>query len=194
MKKSQLNIIKYCLHPELLGWRWRINFNPKVLLVKYRMQINTNCVKCNVERNYKWYISIRQRINESYCDRNMIHEFKKHQERIELAATATNKQLHQINVVKSEDELMLWYYRLGHLNVKAMGEIVKKNIVHGLTNKTPLPKACDVCYKPKIHVQPYPKKATQCIKDVLELVHTDIYGPMPTESSKRYFALFVDNY
>lgn len=108
-----------------------------------------------------------------------------------------NEHLHQMNTLNSDSEVMLWHKRLGYLNVKTMGEMARQNIVHGLNIKTPPPKLdCDVCYKSKIHVEPFPKKATQCTKGILELVHTDICGPMRIDScgGSRYFVLFIDDY
>ena len=47
----------------------------------------------------------------------------------------------------------------------------------------------------KHHHQPFPKKGARQVKEVLELVHTDLCGPMSTLShaQNRYFILFIDD-
>ena len=55
---------------------------------------------------------------------------------------------------------------------------------------------CEACVQGKCHQQPhYPLKTIRS-KEKLELVHTDVCGPMQTQSfsESRYFITFTDDY
>ena len=55
---------------------------------------------------------------------------------------------------------------------------------------------CEACVQGKCHRQPhYPLKTIRS-KKKLELIHTDVCGPMETQSfgGSRYFITFIDDY
>ena len=56
--------------------------------------------------------------------------------------------------------------------------------------------ACEGCLLGKQHRQSFPSGKAWRAKELLELVHTDICGPMrtPSLSNNRYFILFIDDY
>ncbi|KAA3479300.1 pleiotropic drug resistance protein 3-like [Gossypium australe] len=78
------------------------------------------------------------------------------------------------------DESKLWYKRLGHVNYKSLVQLTKRDLVE---NFTKLVTNEDVC------------KAWRASKK-LQLVHTDVCGPMRTEflNGSKYFILFIDDY
>ena len=41
---------------------------------------------------------------------------------------------------------------------------------------------CEACIKGKITLKPFPKDAKHQTREVLELIHSDVCGPMPVES------------
>ena len=55
---------------------------------------------------------------------------------------------------------------------------------------------CEGCALGKHHRQPFPKGVRWRAKKALELVHTDVCGPMSTLShgKNRYFILFIDDF
>jgi hypothetical protein len=55
---------------------------------------------------------------------------------------------------------------------------------------------CEVCALDKIHRETFPKENTWRAKAPLELVHTDICGPMSTKShgENQYFITFIDDF
>ena len=88
----------------------------------------------------------------------------------------------------------LWHRRLGHINenyLKAMSrnELVK-NFSYHLNEKLPV---CDNCVLGKIHRDKFPKSHIRSIK-LLEIVHSDICGPINSESlgGAKYFLTFTD--
>jgi len=55
---------------------------------------------------------------------------------------------------------------------------------------------CEECVIAKQHRESFPKESTWRANQVLQLVHSDICGPMnPTSNSnKRYFITFIDDF
>ncbi|KAK4397350.1 Retrovirus-related Pol polyprotein from transposon TNT 1-94 [Sesamum angolense] len=56
--------------------------------------------------------------------------------------------------------------------------------------------ACEACLQGKQHKKPFPSGTSWRAKAVLELIHTDLCGPMriPSHEQNRYFILFIDDY
>lgn len=95
-----------------------------------------------------------------------------------------------------KDDFELWHRRLGHLNY----EYVKKlqNMVDPFGDGDFDKKndsACVICLKGKQSRLPFAKKGTRATK-MLELVHSDLCGPMEMNSfgGARYFFTLIDDY
>lgn len=120
-----------------------------------------------------------------------------------LAATKRN-QLYIVNekierVILAENEhnknLFKWHQRYGHVNINDLKKMRAEGMVDGMNFITNLDQPnCEVCAKCKVHVQPF-KNSTYREKDILGLVHSDICGPINTESlgGARYFVTFTDD-
>ena len=96
------------------------------------------------------------------------------------------------------EALELWHKRLGHLNAKGVKAL--QNMVSGMDlGKVPsnvVPFACEGCVKGKQARQPFPSDGGTRATKVLELVHSDVCGPMRTTSmgGGRYFLTFIDDF
>jgi len=92
----------------------------------------------------------------------------------------------------------LWHRRLGHLNAK--GIKVLQGMVSGIDlGKLPCkvePFACEGCVEGKLARQPFPTDGANRATKVLELVHSDVCGPMRTTSfgGAKYFLTFIDDF
>lgn len=90
---------------------------------------------------------------------------------------------------------MLWHRRFGHVNFGALCGL--KNAVTGIELKgnDMQIKQCKVCDLGKQHRQPFPTSETRT-KKTLELVHTDLCGPMENKSlgGARYMLTFTDDF
>ena len=55
---------------------------------------------------------------------------------------------------------------------------------------------CEGCLLGKQHRFPFSTSGAWRAKDLLELIHTDVYGPMrmPSHENNRYFILFIDDF
>ena len=98
-------------------------------------------------------------------------------------------------LIKDEDA-WLWHKRLCHVNFDNMIKISKKKRVRGLPNLSrPDHAMCHECQKGKMTKSSF-KRKDYSTKKILELVHTDLCGPMRTQSyyGDIYFILFVDDY
>ena len=93
------------------------------------------------------------------------------------------------------NESWLWHRRLGHLNFQSLKNLQQKNMVYGLPNIQEVKEVCEGCALGKHHRESFPKKAWRA-KAPLELVHTDVCGPMttPTHAGNKYFLIFVDDF
>lgn len=90
-----------------------------------------------------------------------------------------------------------WHRRLGHINMNDL-EKMKKGAVKGVTyqdKQNISQSSCVVCCEGKQSRLPF-SASTSTSSRVLEVVHTDLCGPMEKKSLglARYYLLFVDDY
>lgn len=97
----------------------------------------------------------------------------------------------------SGDEMGLWHRRMGHLGVRNL-KLLRNIMATGVSfpnNSTKI--ECVACLKGKQTRQPFKKSRPASRADsILELVHTDVCGPMAEESFSgfKYFLTFIDDY
>jgi hypothetical protein len=79
-----------------------------------------------------------------------------------------------------ENPCELWHRRLAHINYKALPYICKA--VTGLLElKVDHEGVCNGCAQGKNIKNPFPKRDSK-VEGVLELIHSDVCGPMPSSS------------
>ncbi|GJX39677.1 putative ribonuclease H-like domain-containing protein, partial [Tanacetum coccineum] len=96
----------------------------------------------------------------------------------------------------TEDEAVLWHRRLGHVNFKNINKLVKGNLVRGLPSKTfKLDHSCVACRKGKQHRASCKKIEERTVREPLELLHMDLFGPVSVESvnRKKYCLVVTDD-
>ncbi|GJU65125.1 putative ribonuclease H-like domain-containing protein [Tanacetum coccineum] len=93
----------------------------------------------------------------------------------------------------TEDEVVLWHRRLGHVNFKNINKLVKGNLVRGLPSKTfKHDHSCLAYRKGKQHRASCKKLEEKSIREPLELLHMDLFGPVSVESvHKKKYCLVV---
>lgn len=89
----------------------------------------------------------------------------------------------------------VWHRRLGHLNHRSM-QLLKQGMATGISYDSSTHQQCIACIEGKQTRLPFPKKSFNRATDTLELVHTDLCGPMPcgSMSGTKYFLTFIDDY
>ena len=89
---------------------------------------------------------------------------------------------------------LLWHARFGHLNYNSL-RLSRKNGVYGFPTIPNQRNKCDACILGKRSTQPFQEsKFIACRK--LELIHSDLCGPMPIPSAygNECLMTFVDDY
>src|SRR6266496_5091223 len=102
----------------------------------------------------------------------------------------TNKRL---RLSSKDSPSYLWHYRLGHINDTRIERLIKLDYLtpfdlesHG---------ECESCLKGKMISKPFKGKGTRA-HEPLELIHTDVCGPFPTQARGGfpYFITFTDDF
>ncbi|GLU00272.1 hypothetical protein SLE2022_176510 [Rubroshorea leprosula] len=95
-----------------------------------------------------------------------------------------------------KDTAWLWHCRFGHLYFGGLKALQQKNMVNGLAHFDSPSKICEICVVSKQHRDSFSKDRSWRAKQVLDLVHSDLCGPInPTSNGgKQYFITFVDDY
>jgi transposase InsO family protein len=95
-----------------------------------------------------------------------------------------------------KENSMVWHFRLGHLNFKDVKKLKDDEMVRDLSlGKMDKEITCETCIKGKQTRLPFPKSTENSKRELLELIHTDICGPMrvTSPSGARYFITFIDD-
>ena len=91
----------------------------------------------------------------------------------------------------------LWHQRLGHLNPQYMNQLSKGGWATGITCITNQNiSKCEPCMLGKMQRASFPKQSTTATTQVLELVRSDVCGPMEVDSKggRRYFLTLTDDF
>ncbi|PWA55505.1 ribonuclease H-like domain-containing protein [Artemisia annua] len=94
------------------------------------------------------------------------------------------------------EEAHLWHRRLGHVNFKNINKLVKGNLVKGLPSKTfKTDHSCLACKKGKQHNASCKKLGERTVREPLELLHMDFFGPVSVSSlnKKKYCLVVTDD-
>lgn len=94
-------------------------------------------------------------------------------------------------------DISLWHARLGHVHKDGIKHLSSSNVVNGLTYTFGCEKGpCISCVYCKRGRDSIPKGPAHRSKDLLELVHTDVGGPLPVKSKggPRFYVTFTDDY
>jgi hypothetical protein len=96
---------------------------------------------------------------------------------------------------ETQDDSLLWNFIFGHLNFGDMNILHTKDMVKVLPLIEKLERICEGCIFGKKHRESFPVGKTYREKSPLEIVHSDICGPMKTPSigGNTYFLTFIDD-
>lgn len=91
-----------------------------------------------------------------------------------------------LSVTNDNHNVKLWHRRLGHMAVTNM---------HFIKNASNLKFNCKICAEGKHSRSSFPVNGSRA-SDLLELIHTDVCGPMSTASlgGNKYYVSFIDDY
>lgn len=99
-------------------------------------------------------------------------------------------------LTRADDEAWKWHARMGHLHFRELHAMSAKGMVRGMPEISRIEQYCDGCALGKQHRAPFPQASTYRAERGLELVHTDLCGPITpaTPRGNKYFILVVDDY
>lgn len=95
----------------------------------------------------------------------------------------------------SNECIHTWHRRLGHRDCEAIVKL--QDLTDGMKLRScKCTEECEVCIQGKMQRKPFPKVSTSESSEVMDLVHTDICGPMRTKTfgGRRYFITFIDDH
>ncbi|GKV47387.1 hypothetical protein SLEP1_g54294 [Rubroshorea leprosula] len=95
-----------------------------------------------------------------------------------------------------KDDSWLWHLRFGHLNFRSLKLHAQKNMVKGLPSINHPEQLCEACTLGKHNRLPFVARKNWRARKPLELVHSNVYGPMSVTSTgnNRYFLTFIDDF
>lgn len=106
-------------------------------------------------------------------------------------------QWHAHNAMSAEvNHSNLWHKRFGHYNYDALRKLHEKKMILDLSLLQHQKSICEGCMLGKQHRNSFPKESLWRAKEPLQLVHTDVCGPMrtPSHNGNMYFLLFIDDF
>jgi len=108
------------------------------------------------------------------------------------------------NIQHSDSSVDLWHKRLGHLNHENVILLKKRQLaidfpleIENLNNsKSNIINQCEDCVMGKTHRTAMPSSRTHYTTKVLEMVHSDVCGPMTNASigGAKFFVTFIDDF
>ncbi|KAK9125440.1 hypothetical protein Scep_014286 [Stephania cephalantha] len=106
------------------------------------------------------------------------------------SADCSNKATVQAFVTSRRPPNHIWYLRLGHPSISALQQIMKN---HLKMSSTPV-QFCSICPLGKHHALPF-NISQSSSSHVLELIHTDVWGPAQVTSHDgfNYYIHFLDD-
>ena len=85
--------------------------------------------------------------------------------------------------VNNDSATYLWHCRLGHIGVKRMNKLHKDGLLESLGYESF--DACEPCLLGKMTKTPF-SGTMERATDLLEIIHTDVCGPMSVDARGRY--------
>jgi hypothetical protein len=98
--------------------------------------------------------------------------------------------------ISKQENTQLWHNRYGHLSYSGLKLLTQKDMVKGLPELSEMKEKCSDCIFGKHQRNSIPKQARWRATEKLQLIHSDICGPINPSSNggRRYFITFTDDY
>ena len=93
--------------------------------------------------------------------------------------------------------LVLWHCRFGHLNHTYIDQLIKDKLLEGMNcSRGEANREREACTQGKMHRIPFPKTSEKKISQPLDLIHSDLCGPMHLDSigGTKYVLTLTDDY
>lgn len=109
-------------------------------------------------------------------------------------STSSLSNVHALMTQSPKASVEIWHKRLGHLGQKGMDMLNDKGQIN-VDGAMDVMSLCSGCLQGKQHRKPFPKDNKKVTTRHLELIHTDVCGPMQVASKggARFYVEFVDD-
>uniref|UniRef100_A0A4Y0BLU3 Retrovirus-related Pol polyprotein from transposon TNT 1-94 n=1 Tax=Anopheles funestus TaxID=62324 RepID=A0A4Y0BLU3_ANOFN len=88
-----------------------------------------------------------------------------------------------------------WHRRMGHRDIQTIKKIFNDGVMKSKIGKCKKELPCRCCLKAKMSRTPFPKVSEGKTQNSLELIHTDLSGPLEsTPSGNKYYMTFIDDF
>jgi hypothetical protein len=90
----------------------------------------------------------------------------------------------------------LWHHWIAHLNYQYLYNLFHRNMVKGLSQLPHVQPTYKACILGKQHCSPIPKASQTPTTRLLQLVYSDLCGPLPQKSllGSKYILTFIDDF
>lgn len=92
------------------------------------------------------------------------------------------------------DRVNLWHRRLSHVNFQTIHHMSQRGLALGLPRLPHVKHLCDTCILAKHHRDRIPKRFVSHASRPLELIHSDLCGPVLAGTSPKYILTFIDDF
>ncbi|MCO5608214.1 hypothetical protein L7F22_062420 [Adiantum nelumboides] len=99
--------------------------------------------------------------------------------------------------IQAMQDAELWHARFGHVGYGSLMTLQRHNMVHDLSLLEMPPRhVCESCLLGKMHRFAFSQDGSVRVTQKLQLVHSDVCGPMRTPSvgNSLYFVTFIDDF
>ncbi|UYV78459.1 hypothetical protein LAZ67_16001473 [Cordylochernes scorpioides] len=110
---------------------------------------------------------------------------------------ANDQSIEALGTGTTKNSSEIWHNRFGHLNFDDLRKLQRENLVNGLPKgEFKSITSCETCIRGKQTRLPFPEVSLTKSTEPLQLIHSDICGPMRTKSygGALYFATFIDDF
>ena len=115
--------------------------------------------------------------------------------RFVLDAVKSHENVHQVKSAQIQNSEELWHQRFGHLGKNNLRLLQERKLVKGMNFvHAKDQEICVSCVQGKQVKTPFPKEQATRATQVLDIVHSDVCGPMKTKclGGNSYFVTFID--
>ena len=188
---GKVKIMSYLYHgKKTVGWMTDVLYVPK--LTSNLFSVHAAALKGNVVSIGQKYCQIRNKKKRLIGTGSPLGRL--YRLNCDTLKTPTEKTI-IAEETKSLNKIDLWHQRLAHVNEKQLHQLVANSTGIDLSSSEKQ-RFCEPCVKGKMHRLPHPLLKKIKSKEKLQLVYTDICGPMQTQSfgGSRYFITFTDDF
>lgn len=163
--------------------------------VLYVPEIKKNLISMATCARKKCSIGIDESVLTVSCEKQVIMAGVQQENRVYFMFVRVRSPGEESEINVSSINLKTWHERLGHVGARALGDMVKNNLVDGVKLKNTDNFFCEPCQLGKAHRLPLRKSSSSRKSEPGEYVHSDVCGPIQVKSQggASFYVTFIDD-